>query len=270
MCYAKLINVQIKEKHRNLNRKVQFELEILIEELANVPLVAGLYYIKWKLKNGKKTNGITERALIKYHSIVWRYKLHNSVQIVIGKDGVLVPCELSIKVKQELNGGKEVNNIGKLLLNLSEYVGLNSMTRRYLLQDSKINSTLKLTINMKQTSENIAFKVPPLKKTQMFGGIAGIISERTERQDDERSIKFRQNFGIHYMARSRSATSLRSAYSQASQIRPTTSSLVANSFLRKVGDKSPTDVIDEIFMGTAVLRIDDVIDDNKSDHSAFF
>lgn len=43
------------------NRKVQFELEILIEELANVPLVAGLYYIKWKLKNGKKTNGITER-----------------------------------------------------------------------------------------------------------------------------------------------------------------------------------------------------------------
>lgn len=28
---------------------------------------------------------------------------------------------------------------------------------------------------------------PPLKKTQMFGGIAGIISERTERQDDERS-----------------------------------------------------------------------------------
>ncbi|PKC61632.1 hypothetical protein RhiirA1_348549 [Rhizophagus irregularis] len=125
------------------NRKVQFELEILIEELANVPLVAGLYYIKWKLKNGKKTNGITERALIKYHSIVWRYKLHNSVQIVIGKDGVLVPCELSIK---ELNGGKEVNNIGKLLLNLSEYVGLNSMTRRYLLQDSKINSTLKVNI----------------------------------------------------------------------------------------------------------------------------
>lgn len=40
------------------------------------------------------------RALIKYHSIVWRYKLHNSVQIIIGKDGVLVPCELSIKVKQ--------------------------------------------------------------------------------------------------------------------------------------------------------------------------
>ena len=63
----------------------------------------------------------------------------------------------------------------------------------------------------------------------------------------------------------------RSAYSsQAAQIRPITSSLVANSFLRKVGDKSPTDVVEEIFMGTAVLRIDDVIDDNKSDHSAFF
>ncbi|RIA92967.1 N-terminal C2 in EEIG1 and EHBP1 proteins-domain-containing protein [Glomus cerebriforme] len=253
------------------NRKVQFELEILIQELVNVPLVTGLYYIKWKLKNGKKTNGMTERAPIKYHSIAWNYKLHNSVQIIIGKDGVLMPCELIIKVKQELSGGKEVNNIGRLLLNLSEYVGLNTMTRRYLLQDSKINSTLKLTINMKQTFGNVVFKVPPLKKTQIFGGIAGIISERTERQDDERSLQFGPNLGIHYMARSRSATSLRSAYySQATQVRPTTSSLVANSFLRKVGDKSPTDVIDKIFMGTAVLHIDDVIDDNKSDHSAFF
>ena len=43
------------------NRKAQFELEILIQELVNVPLVAGLYYIKWKLKNGKKTNDMTER-----------------------------------------------------------------------------------------------------------------------------------------------------------------------------------------------------------------
>ncbi|UZO15052.1 uncharacterized protein OCT59_006489 [Rhizophagus irregularis] len=136
------------------NRKVEFEVEVFIQELANVPLVTGLYYVKLKLKNGEKSNSMTSRAPIKDHSIFWNYKLENFVQIVIGKDGVLMPCELNLKIKQELNGGKEINNIGKLSLNLSEYVGLNAMTRRYLLQDSKINSTLKLTINMKQTIVN--------------------------------------------------------------------------------------------------------------------
>ncbi|CAG8545359.1 945_t:CDS:2 [Funneliformis caledonium] len=253
------------------NKKVHFEIDILIQELINVPLVSGSYYIKWKLKNGERTNSMTERAPIKHRSIAWNYKLQNSVQIIIGKDGVLMPCELSIKVKQELNGGKEVNNIGKLLLNLSEYVGLNSVTQRYLLQDSKINSTLKLTINMKQTSGKVGFKVPSIKKPQIFGGIAGIITERTERQDDTRSLRgLRPNFGQHCMARSRSNTSLRSAYySQANQTTPTTSSLVANSFLRKVGGESSTDVVEDIFMGTAIVRVD-AVDDNKSEHSAFF
>ncbi|CAB4390243.1 hypothetical protein RhiirA5_396177 [Rhizophagus irregularis] len=242
------------------NRKVEFEVEVFIQELANVPLVTGLYYVKLKLKNGEKSNSMTSRAPIKDHSIFWNYKLENFVQIVIGKDGVLMPCELNLKIKQELNGGKEINNIGKLSLNLSEYVGLNAMTRRYLLQDSKINSTLKLTINMKQTIVNSSsYKVPPLKKTQIFGGIAGVISEQSERQDDERSPRaFRSSFSPHHIKRSRSNSSLGSAYyAQATHVTPITSSLVANSFLRKVGDKSPTDVVEEIFMGTAVVNVDE-------------
>ncbi|RIA97683.1 N-terminal C2 in EEIG1 and EHBP1 proteins-domain-containing protein [Glomus cerebriforme] len=246
------------------NRKVEFEIEVLIQELANVPLVTGLYYVKLRLQNGEKPNAVTSRAPIKDHSVVWNYKLENFAQIVIGKDGVLMPCELNLKIKQELNGGKEINNIGKLSLNLSEYVGLNEMTRRYLLQDSKINSTLKLTINMKQTMGNSSYKVPPLKKTQIFGGIAGVISEQSERQDDERSPRaFRSSFSPHYMNRSRSNSSFRPAYyAQATHVTPITSSLVTNSLLRKVGDKSPTHVVEEIFMGTAVLHADEEENDD--------
>ena len=43
------------------NRKVEFEVEVLIQELANVPLVTGLYYVKWRLQNGEKPNGMTSR-----------------------------------------------------------------------------------------------------------------------------------------------------------------------------------------------------------------
>lgn len=43
------------------SRKIDFELTILIQDLTNVPLVSGLYYVKWKLKNATHTNGSTIR-----------------------------------------------------------------------------------------------------------------------------------------------------------------------------------------------------------------
>lgn len=43
------------------SRKIDFELTILIQDLTNVPLVSGLYYVKWRLKNTTHTSGCTVR-----------------------------------------------------------------------------------------------------------------------------------------------------------------------------------------------------------------
>lgn len=48
------------------NRKVEFEIEVIIHELTNVPLVTGLYYVKWKLKNSEMPQGLTDRLICKY------------------------------------------------------------------------------------------------------------------------------------------------------------------------------------------------------------
>jgi hypothetical protein len=50
------------------------------------------------------------------------------------------------------------------------------VTRRYLMQDSKINSTLKLSIYMKHIEGTRDYYAPPLRTAPVFGGIAGIIS----------------------------------------------------------------------------------------------
>ncbi|CAJ0748391.1 6487_t:CDS:2 [Entrophospora sp. SA101] len=166
------------------NRKANFDIEITIEELLNVPLITGLYYVKWKFKHGR-----------------------------------------------ELNGGKEVSNIGRLKINLSEYVG------------------------------------PPLKKTQIFNGIAGMISDHNEQQDDERS-KVGLNTA-HYMTKSKSISSLRSAYyAQANHTTPIISSFAANNFLLNFDGKSSIDVIEEIFMGNDPNNDVDVNDQHSiSEHS---
>ncbi|CAJ0756002.1 3623_t:CDS:2, partial [Entrophospora sp. SA101] len=170
-------------------------------------------------------------APIKDHSVRWQYKIRNSVQLVIGKDNFLLPCELHLSIKQELNGGKEVSNIGRLKINLSEYVG------------------------------------PPLKKTQIFNGIAGMISDHNEQQDDERS-KVGLNTA-HYMTKSKSISSLRSAYyAQANHTTPIISSFAANNFLLNFDGKSSIDVIEEIFMGNDPNNDVDVNDQHSiSEHS---
>ncbi|KAK0749397.1 N-terminal C2 in EEIG1 and EHBP1 proteins-domain-containing protein [Schizothecium vesticola] len=50
------------------------------------------------------------------------------------------------------------------------------VVRRYLMQESKINSTLKLSILMLQTEGERNFVAPPLKTAPVFGGIAGFVA----------------------------------------------------------------------------------------------
>ncbi|RUP49162.1 hypothetical protein BC936DRAFT_143151 [Jimgerdemannia flammicorona] len=126
------------------NRRVDFELHIRVHDLTSIPLVTGFYSIKWRLKHASVTYGATNRAPIKNHAVQWDVNFDSIVHLVIGKDGLLQPCELRVDVIQELNGGRETENIGNLVLNLSEYVGTGITTRRYLLQDSKINSKMKV------------------------------------------------------------------------------------------------------------------------------
>ncbi|KAI0384516.1 N-terminal C2 in EEIG1 and EHBP1 proteins-domain-containing protein [Hypomontagnella monticulosa] len=54
------------------------------------------------------------------------------------------------------------------------------IVRRYLMQDSKINSTLKIGILMIQIDGERNYVAPPLKTAPMFGGIAGIMTNGGE------------------------------------------------------------------------------------------
>lgn len=50
------------------------------------------------------------------------------------------------------------------------------VVRRYLMAESKINSTLKVGICMKQIDGERNYVAPPLKTAAVFGGIAGIMA----------------------------------------------------------------------------------------------
>ncbi|OMP86991.1 hypothetical protein BK809_0007077 [Diplodia seriata] len=90
---------------------------------------------------------------------------------------------MHFEVIQEYSAGGKNDRIvlGKVDLNLSEYVEAseleaNGVVRRYLMQESKINSTLKIGVYMRQIDGDRDYIAPSLKNAQVFGGIAGIIA----------------------------------------------------------------------------------------------
>lgn len=64
---------------------------------------------------------------------------------------------------------------------------LDGIVRRYLLQESKINSTLRISILMVQVDGDRNFIATPLRSAPTFDGIAGIVAEQV---DDDAGRRF--------------------------------------------------------------------------------
>jgi len=106
------------------------------------------------------------------------------VRLVIDKNGMLQESWIHFEVVHEVPPGGKGDKIllGNVRLNLAEYVeaseqdGEEGVCRRYLMQESKINSTLKISLYMKQLEGDRNFIPPPLRSAPVFSGIAGIIA----------------------------------------------------------------------------------------------
>ncbi|KEF58516.1 uncharacterized protein A1O9_06442 [Exophiala aquamarina CBS 119918] len=189
------------------NRKPKFDLTLRIIDLTNIPLISGTATVRWHLSssNAAEHRGRTDKAYILEHKATWDYLKEIPVRLTIDKTQMLQECDIHFEILQEYNEGGRGGRVhlGNVKLNLAEYAHLpeamterdpqdesddGGITRRYLLQDSKVNSTLKIGIKMKQTEGDANFIAPPLKSAMVIGGIAGVLSTEAGEGDDIPSI----------------------------------------------------------------------------------
>ncbi|KAF4629034.1 hypothetical protein G7Y89_g9114 [Cudoniella acicularis] len=175
----------------------KFDLTLKIIDLNNVPLVAGTSHVKWHLPSSTSAEhrGRTNKSPIREHKVTWDYVKDLPVRLTIDKNNNLTECLVHFEVVQDFHNigtkGERVT-LGSLSLNLAEYVeecemgadGEEGVVRRYLMQESKINSTIKVGICMRQVDGERNFVAPPLKTAAVFGGIAGIMAGEQGEQDD--------------------------------------------------------------------------------------
>jgi hypothetical protein len=116
------------------------------------------------------------------------------VRLTIDKANHLTETLIHFEVVQDYSSGGrgEKITLGQVILNLAEYVeesegaeGEEGVVRRYLMQESKINSTLKIGISMKQVDGERNFVAPALKTAAVFGGIAGIMAGEAQAEQDD-------------------------------------------------------------------------------------
>lgn len=179
------------------SRRVRFDLQLRILDLNNVPLVSGTSFIKWHLPSSTAAEhrGKTNKCVIRDHRVEYGYEKRVQVRLTVGKDGMLQECQVNFEILQEYSAGGRGERIrlGDVKLNLAEYAessdpqspsspgpgggneGDEGIVRRYLMQDSKINSTLKIGIYMRHIEGTREYFSPPLRTAPVFGGIAGII-----------------------------------------------------------------------------------------------
>jgi hypothetical protein len=134
--------------------KLKFELHLKIIDLNNVPYVTGKSHVKWHLSHSHaaEDRGKTDKCGIKEHRIQYNYEMHVAVRLTVDKTGMLQESHIRFEVIHNVLTGDKTEDIalGRLKLNLAEYVwaseqeGEDAVCRRYLLQESKINSTLKV------------------------------------------------------------------------------------------------------------------------------
>ncbi|KAK2608669.1 hypothetical protein QQS21_002780 [Conoideocrella luteorostrata] len=200
-------------------RKPKFELHLKIYDLNNIPLVSGSSFIKWHLAHSMHAEhrGRTSKCPISNHKVDYGYgKLVTGIRISMDKNNNLTECPIEFEILQEFALAEKIT-LGHIKLNLSEYVeesesfgreigspprkrssiGVSptasdergdkpeacveeGIVRRYLMQDSKVNSTLKIGILMVQVDGERNFVAPALRTAPAFGGIAGLVAPEVE------------------------------------------------------------------------------------------
>lgn len=163
---------------------------VQIIDLNNVPLICGTSYVKWHLPSSSSAEhrGHTPKALIREHKAVYDYQKVVCVRLTVDRNQMLRDREVQFEVLQEYSEGGRGGRVllGNVKINLAEYVddgrgrekgeADGGIVRRYLMQHSKINSTLKVGIKMRLLEGDPNFTAPRLRTAMVFDGIAGVMS----------------------------------------------------------------------------------------------
>jgi hypothetical protein len=142
-------------------RELTFHISLTIHELTHVPAGYRTLYAKWKT-SGNTAHACTGKHRISDNTVTWEDTFEFDCELTVNNaTNVMDSCPVRISIRQDTRSCSGFDRIGVAVIDLSEYAGNWKKTRRYLLQSSSFNSTLKVTVQTRQLSGDPLFKTRP-------------------------------------------------------------------------------------------------------------
>ena len=147
-------------------RIIQFNCDFTIESLEEIPIKATDVSAHWNFKENnslfkqKIVEGKTEGKHVQNNRVEWKQQFKIPISMFVNpKSNELEPRFLQIQIlARKTIHSPTADNLGKVNINLQDFSQTGKLTKSFLLRDSKLNSTLKISIELFQLNGDPFFK----------------------------------------------------------------------------------------------------------------
>ncbi|XP_073243210.1 EEIG family member 2-like isoform X2 [Porites lutea] len=149
-------------------KKFKFDVNFKLNELSSVPFVSGVLFAKMRLLEGGSFTSYSTREEVGNHCVKWGMFVSFPCKMTASiSTGVLDTCNYRVSIRKETKGGKAHIKLGFVDVNLAEFAGSATTTKRYILEGygdktqlRQDNSILEVEVSMQLRSGDPLFKVP--------------------------------------------------------------------------------------------------------------
>lgn len=143
----------------SLQNKLEFRFTIVLHECVNVTCPTRRVYCKWKLPQYalQRREGRSPSVVVENNAVTWNYEFEiNNCEMQMNSTSKIVQdLILRLSIRQETAAG--FDRIGIVKINLAEYLRTGG-SRKYLLENCNVNSTLKVSVTVTQVKGDPLFK----------------------------------------------------------------------------------------------------------------
>lgn len=142
-----------------------FCVNLTVHQLDSIPVIHRQLYVYWRARRAQPSEGRTPAQPVEAGNVV-RWNISNEFSIVIpsepGDPTLLQPAPFELQIRSERQtrwiATTTYQKEGRVELDLSEMAAAGVLSRNYLVQDSLLNMTLRLTIRVTHQAGDKIFR----------------------------------------------------------------------------------------------------------------
>lgn len=144
-----------------------FRVHLIVHQLDSIPVIHRLLYVQWRARRSHPSDGRTQAQPVEPGNVV-RWNATEVFTVIIPAESadmaVLQPSPLMLELRSERKGrwAPSYHAEGRVDLDLSEVAAVGSISRNFLVQESLLNTTLKLTVRLTHQSGDKIFRTRTL------------------------------------------------------------------------------------------------------------